>query len=136
MAGRAAKLSAPGILQRRGHIMTPLYTTAKGYPTSTGPAIERRRPGILNDGTAPGPPGLPSPSEVLVMATVSTPRIGRRLVLQGVDWRTYSRLVRAFDGRRSLRLTYDRGVLELMTITFGPERWGHLLDRFIVVLTE
>ena len=39
------------------------------------------------------------------------------VVLPLIDWRTYSRLLQALDGRRSLRLTYDRGTLEIMVIS-------------------
>jgi Uma2 family endonuclease len=69
------------------------------------------------------------------MATVRVPAV-QRLVLQGVDWDTYRRLLRALDERPSLRLTYDRGTLEIMTLTFGHESWGHLLGRLVVALTE
>ncbi len=69
------------------------------------------------------------------MATVRVPA-GRRLVLPNVDWQTYTRLLRAFDERPALRLTYDRGTLEIMTVTFGHESWGFLLGRFVVALTE
>jgi Uma2 family endonuclease len=58
------------------------------------------------------------------------------MVLHGIDWPTYVRLVRAFAGRRGLRLTYDRGTLEIMTLTYGHESLAHLLGRFVVALTE
>ncbi len=69
------------------------------------------------------------------MSTVRVP-VSQRLVLHGVDWDTYVRLLRAFGERPGLRLTYDRGVLEIMTLTFGHESWGHLLGRLVVALTE
>src|SRR5262249_15835401 len=47
-----------------------------------------------------------------------------------------SRLLTAFAGRRGLRLTYDRGTLEIMTLSFGHESLAHLLGRFVVALTE
>jgi Uma2 family endonuclease len=59
----------------------------------------------------------------------------QRLVLYAVSWRTYTRLLRLFD-ERHLRLTYDRGTLEIMTLTHEHESYGHLLGRFILVLTE
>jgi Uma2 family endonuclease len=34
-------------------------------------------------------------------------------VLHDIDWRLYSRLLRAFEPRRGFRLTYDRGTLEI-----------------------
>jgi Uma2 family endonuclease len=69
------------------------------------------------------------------VSTVGVPE-GQRLVLYGVDWRTYSRLLHALRNRRGLRLTYDRGVLEIMNVTFGHENDADLLGRFVVVLTE
>jgi Uma2 family endonuclease len=69
------------------------------------------------------------------MATASVPT-GQRLVLTNVDWKTYTRLLRTFDERPSLRLTYDRGTLEIMTLTYGHESWGYILGRMIAILTE
>jgi Uma2 family endonuclease len=69
------------------------------------------------------------------MATASA-RTGQRLVLTNVDWKTYTRLLRTFDERPSLRLTYDRGTLEIMTLTYGHESWGYVLGRMVDVLTE
>ncbi|MBL8793265.1 MAG: Uma2 family endonuclease [Planctomycetia bacterium] len=59
-----------------------------------------------------------------------------RLVIYGVDWTGYLRFLRAFRDRRGYRLTYDRGVLEIMNVTFGHERYAYLLGRMVVVLTE
>lgn len=60
---------------------------------------------------------------------------GNRLVLSGVDWRTYERLLRVFE-RRHLRITYDRGELEIMTLSPEHERNTHLLGRLVDALTE
>ncbi len=46
---------------------------------------------------------------------------GQRLLLTSVDWDTYRRLLRAFDERPGLRLTYDGGALEIMTLTHEHE---------------
>jgi Uma2 family endonuclease len=62
--------------------------------------------------------------------------VGRHLVLYSVDWRTYTRLLRLFADRRGLRLTYDRGVLEIMSPLFEHEIDEDLLGRFVAVLTE
>jgi Uma2 family endonuclease len=60
----------------------------------------------------------------------------RSLVLDDVDWKTYTRLLRIFADRRAMRLTYDRGRLEIMSPRPEHEYDNHLLDRFIIVLTE
>jgi Uma2 family endonuclease len=57
-------------------------------------------------------------------------------VLHDIDWRTYTRLLRAFEGRRRFRLTYDRGTLEIMAPLLQHEGPAYLLGRFIDVLTE
>jgi Uma2 family endonuclease len=69
------------------------------------------------------------------MATVQAPA-EQRLVLYGVAWRTYERLLRAFADRPGVRLTFDRGVLEIMTLSHEHENRGHLLGRLVVALTE
>jgi Uma2 family endonuclease len=59
-----------------------------------------------------------------------------RLLLSGVDWRTYCRLLRLFDERRHLRITYDRGALEIMTLSPRHERFKHLLGLIVLALAE
>jgi Uma2 family endonuclease len=56
--------------------------------------------------------------------------------LSGVDWRTYSRLVRIFDERPGWRLTYDRGELEIMSPSLRHDRAGRFLGRLVITLTE
>lgn len=68
------------------------------------------------------------------MATVETPR-EQRFLLRNLDWAQYRALADAL-GEAHLRLTYDRGNLELMTVSHGHERWSSLLGQFVEVLTE
>jgi Uma2 family endonuclease len=70
-----------------------------------------------------------------IMATVQMPR-GRCLVLDGIDWRTYSRLVRLFAGRPAVRLAFDQGRLEIMHPLPEHETAAYILGRFIDTLTE
>jgi len=58
---------------------------------------------------------------------------GRKLILEDVDWQTYQRLLRALDERR-IRLTYDQGSLEIMTLSFNHEKIKHLLGLLVVTL--
>jgi Uma2 family endonuclease len=69
------------------------------------------------------------------MATVKAPPAGQQLVLYGVDWQTYTRLLHIFVERR-LRLTYDRGTLEIMTVSHEHESQSRFLSRLILTLTE
>jgi Uma2 family endonuclease len=71
------------------------------------------------------------------MSTVAPHPSQPPAILYGIDWRTYSRLLRVFqEGPRRLRLTYDRGTLEIMSPLWEHERPAYLLGRFIDVLTE
>src|SRR4029077_15203920 len=60
----------------------------------------------------------------------------RSLVLHGIDWRTYTRLLRAFGDHSGVRMTYDRGELEIMAPLLRHDTPADLLGRFVVVLTE
>lgn len=56
-------------------------------------------------------------------------------LLHNIDWQTYSRLLRVFSGQRR-RLTYDQGILEIMSPLWEHEEPAYLLGRFVDVLTE
>jgi Uma2 family endonuclease len=74
------------------------------------------------------------------MAATSTTDIpeaitGQRLVLRGVAWEEYRSIAGALSGRH-VRLTFDRGTLEFMTISPLHGHLSRLLARMIFVLTE
>jgi len=58
----------------------------------------------------------------------------RRIALRGVDWADYQ-AVRNALGDRSVRMTYDRGVLEIMTPLPIHERYKVLIGRMIDMMT-
>jgi Uma2 family endonuclease len=62
--------------------------------------------------------------------------VGRSLVLSGIDWRTYTRLLRVFAERPGIRLAYDRGELEIMSPSLEHDDDSRLLGVFVLVLTE
>jgi Uma2 family endonuclease len=64
------------------------------------------------------------------------PPPGRWLRLSGVDWPTYSRLLRVFAERPGIRLTYDRGELEIMTPLFAHDGDAFVLNLLVVALTD
>ena len=70
------------------------------------------------------------------MSTVASPAKQLPAVLYDIDWKMYSRLLRIFENRRGFRLTYDRGILEIMSPLWQHEEPGGLLGRFVDVLTE
>ena len=67
--------------------------------------------------------------------TLTTPDV-QRLLLYDVSWQAYERLLRALEERRRLRITFDQGSLEIMTLSLGHERIKHLLGLLIVILAE
>jgi Uma2 family endonuclease len=71
----------------------------------------------------------------MLMATLQA-LPGRNLLLDNVDWRTYTNLLRLFANRPGVRLAYDRGRLEIMTPLPAHETAAYLLGRFVDTLTE
>lgn len=74
------------------------------------------------------------------MATAAPPKSGpidegRRVVLHGLNWRVYDAILNAFEDR-PIRLTYDRGSLEIMSPSYRHESAGHFLGRMIDAFTE
>jgi Uma2 family endonuclease len=72
------------------------------------------------------------------MSRVSSvqPLPGQSLLLSGVDWEMYTRLLRIFAERPGIRLTYDRGALEIMAPLLEHDRDGRFLGRLVIALTE
>jgi Uma2 family endonuclease len=68
------------------------------------------------------------------MATVQNPP-EQRFILYGVSWQEYSRMLRAFAERPSLRLTCDRGALEFMTLSLEHESLARFFSLLILALT-
>jgi Uma2 family endonuclease len=69
------------------------------------------------------------------MSATSAPPRPNAVVLHGTDWKTYTRLLHIFAGRRGVRLTYDRGDLEIR----GPREEideSEFLWHLAVALTE
>jgi len=66
---------------------------------------------------------------------MAPPLMEQRLLLHGVPWSTYETLLACFEGRH-LRLTYDRGELELMVVSWAHEWAKKILARMVEALTE
>ena len=67
--------------------------------------------------------------------TVAAPP--EKLILTGLSWETYQRLLTEHEGRNSPRFTFDRGELEIMVISFEHEELNRLLhDLFTVIADE
>lgn len=61
--------------------------------------------------------------------------LDRRFLLQNVSWKTYETFLTEL-GDRPIRLTYDRGNLELMSPSMRHERFSNLIGRLIEAYTE
>jgi Uma2 family endonuclease len=83
-----------------------------------------------------GRPSCCSNLQELVLMSPATVRSRRHLLLTGIDWRTYTRLLHVFAEHPSVRLAYDRGVLEIMSPLPEHESDADMLGRFVVVMTE
>jgi Uma2 family endonuclease len=60
----------------------------------------------------------------------------QRFVLEGEPWSSYIRLLRNFDERRHLFITYHRGLLEITTSTFQRECLAGIMAWLISAWTE
>lgn len=74
------------------------------------------------------------------MSTIQIPRTSTEpdqqiLRLSSVSWPTYSRLLKTLSNWR-LRLTYDRGELEIMSPSYRHEKSGWFLGRLVGAFTE
>ena len=72
---------------------------------------------------------------VSVMATVISPA-DRRVIIEGVSWATYERLLADFGESHTARVAFDRGTLEIMAPSFAHERPAHLLGQIVGILAE
>lgn len=70
-----------------------------------------------------------------VMATVSSPT-NRRVILEGVRWETYTRLLADVSDSHAVRVAFDRGKLEIMAPSLAHERPAHLLGQIVEILAE
>jgi Uma2 family endonuclease len=64
------------------------------------------------------------------------PEPGRCVLLDGIDWPTYEAIGTALLNRANIRLTYDRGSLEIMTLSPEHERLRVLFGHLVQVLAE
>ena len=56
------------------------------------------------------------------------------LTLRGVSWETYEDLLEAVGEAPALRISYDEGVLQIMTVSFEHEYFAEVLNQLVVVL--
>jgi Uma2 family endonuclease len=59
-----------------------------------------------------------------------------RVILQNISWHTYQSLVSDFESEPAIRLTYDRGTLEIRMPLDPHETYKKLIGRLIEAATE
>lgn len=69
------------------------------------------------------------------MATTLTQSLNR-VFLRNISWQTYQALLKDVEEQPGIRMTYDRGLLEIMTPLDPHESYKKLLGRFVEALTE
>ncbi|HCF25969.1 MAG TPA: hypothetical protein DEV81_01815 [Cyanobacteria bacterium UBA11049] len=70
------------------------------------------------------------------MTTTTLTQAANRLLLKNISWQTYEALLKDLESQRGIRLTYDRGLLEIMTPLAPHERNSRLIGRLVEALTE
>lgn len=70
------------------------------------------------------------------IATSSPPVAEQRFLLSDVSWSFYEHLLEELNDRRNVRVTFDRGDLELMSPSLRHESWGNMLGAFVEILAE
>jgi Uma2 family endonuclease len=69
---------------------------------------------------------------------MSTVQLGgeQRLLLHNMSWQSYENFLKEFDERPTVRLTYDRGNLEIITLGLEHQSYNYFLGRLVEALTD
>jgi Uma2 family endonuclease len=68
--------------------------------------------------------------------TATLVQSSNRVLLRGISWQTYQSLLKDFEQQPGIRLTYDRGLLEIMMPVDPHETYKKLIGRLIEAFTE
>jgi Uma2 family endonuclease len=79
-----------------------------------------------------------TPPETAPLAEPAAPlsEPSQRLILHGVSWATYQRLLDDFKDSHAAHFAYDQGVLEIMVLSTKHERPNRTLALLVEVLAE
>jgi len=69
------------------------------------------------------------------MSTVLTP-VEHKVILTGVSWETYERLLAEHQDRTGTRFAYDEGTLEIMVVSARHENPNRMLAMLVETLAE
>jgi Uma2 family endonuclease len=67
---------------------------------------------------------------------VSPSETGQGLILHGISWATYERLLADYQDSHAAHFAYDQGELEIMVLSLEHERLKHTLATLVEVLAE
>ena len=79
---------------------------------------------------------MPSQTATILPAAQAPSTREQRVILHGVSWETYERLLADFAESHAAYFTYDRGVLEIMVLSCEHEQLKHILATLVEVLAE
>ena len=65
-----------------------------------------------------------------------SPAPGQHIVLDGISWETYERLVSDCQDSHAAHLSYDRGILEIMLLSFKHETINRTLAHLVSLIAE
>ncbi|MBE9096906.1 hypothetical protein [Tychonema sp. LEGE 07203] len=65
---------------------------------------------------------------------IQTPKAG--ILLKNISWQTYESLVNELAEQPGIRLTYDRGNLEIMSPSAPHEKYKKILGRFVESVSQ
>jgi Uma2 family endonuclease len=69
-----------------------------------------------------------------VISQTSPSQTEQRVILHGVSWSTYERLLADLQDSHAAHFAYDRGVLEIMVLSFAHEKINRLLHTLFEVI--
>jgi Uma2 family endonuclease len=78
------------------------------------------------------------PAEALssILQPVPPSESTQRVILHGVSWETYERLLADFEDSHAAHFAYDQGVLEIMVLSLQHEEPNRTLSLLVEVLAE
>ena len=77
-----------------------------------------------------------SPPTLAIGEHVSHAQTEQRVIIRFVSWTTYEHLLADLAHQSSTRLTYDRGLLEIMCPLPEHEEWNRTIALLVEVLAE
>ncbi|MGK7877698.1 MAG: Uma2 family endonuclease [Xenococcaceae cyanobacterium] len=62
--------------------------------------------------------------------------LAQPVLLKNISWQTYESLLKDLEKQPAIRLTYDRGLLQIMTPLKPHEGYKKIIGRFVETITE